>query len=139
MTGGRGRFIAEHSHYDPVPAHLVEKVSANAGTNPRISGRSHRLFGANDAYPRSRSRSRISVSSTTSSLASGVLAFVAFALADRLQPLERLDHHEDRGRDDEEVGDVGEEVAVGHGALADADAPLAFVVVTAAQVQRRGC
>ena len=26
MTGGRGRFTSEHSHYDPVPAHLVEKV-----------------------------------------------------------------------------------------------------------------
>ena len=26
MTGGRGRFRVEHSHYDPVPAHLVEKV-----------------------------------------------------------------------------------------------------------------
>lgn len=30
MTGGRGRFTAEHSHYDPVPAHLVEKVRTNA-------------------------------------------------------------------------------------------------------------
>lgn len=28
MTGGRGRFSASHSHYDPVPAHLVEKVRA---------------------------------------------------------------------------------------------------------------
>jgi elongation factor G len=26
MTGGRGRFSIEHSHYDPVPAHLVDKV-----------------------------------------------------------------------------------------------------------------
>jgi elongation factor G len=26
MTGGRGRFSATHSHYDPVPAHLTEKV-----------------------------------------------------------------------------------------------------------------
>ena len=26
MTGGRGRFVATHSHYDPVPAHLVDKV-----------------------------------------------------------------------------------------------------------------
>ncbi|HEV7524076.1 MAG TPA: elongation factor G [Acidimicrobiia bacterium] len=28
MTGGRGRFTIEHSHYDPVPAHLVDKVVA---------------------------------------------------------------------------------------------------------------
>ncbi len=28
MTGGRGRFRIEHSHHDPVPAHLVEKVRA---------------------------------------------------------------------------------------------------------------
>ncbi len=28
MTGGRGRFSASHSHYDPVPAHLVDKVRA---------------------------------------------------------------------------------------------------------------
>jgi elongation factor G len=28
MTGGRGRFSAKHSHYDPVPAHLVEKITA---------------------------------------------------------------------------------------------------------------
>jgi elongation factor G len=34
MTGGRGRFIAKHSHYDPVPAHLVEKVRANATAEP---------------------------------------------------------------------------------------------------------
>ena len=26
MTGGRGRFTIGHSHYDPVPAHLVDKV-----------------------------------------------------------------------------------------------------------------
>ncbi|HUI49495.1 MAG TPA: elongation factor G [Acidimicrobiia bacterium] len=26
MTGGRGRFSISHSHYDPVPAHLVDKV-----------------------------------------------------------------------------------------------------------------
>ncbi len=30
MTGGRGRYIVEHSHYDPVPSHLVEKVRAAA-------------------------------------------------------------------------------------------------------------
>ena len=28
MTGGRGRFSSTHSHYDPVPAHLVDKVRA---------------------------------------------------------------------------------------------------------------
>ena len=28
MTGGRGRFVATHSHYDPVPAHLVDKIVA---------------------------------------------------------------------------------------------------------------
>ena len=27
MTGGRGRFAAEHDHYDPLPAHLVDQVS----------------------------------------------------------------------------------------------------------------
>jgi elongation factor G len=27
MTGGRGRFTAEHDHYDPLPAHLVDQVS----------------------------------------------------------------------------------------------------------------
>ncbi|CAB4899030.1 unannotated protein [freshwater metagenome] len=26
MTGGRGRFTAQHSHYDVLPAHLVEKA-----------------------------------------------------------------------------------------------------------------
>jgi len=30
MTGGRGRFAATHSHYDPVPAHLAEKVRTTA-------------------------------------------------------------------------------------------------------------
>ena len=30
MTGGRGRFSAEHSHYDPVPAHLTDKIAAAA-------------------------------------------------------------------------------------------------------------
>jgi elongation factor G len=28
MTGGRGRFTTTHSHYDPVPAHLVDKLVA---------------------------------------------------------------------------------------------------------------
>jgi elongation factor G len=30
MTGGRGRFTATFSHYDPVPSHLVEKIAAAA-------------------------------------------------------------------------------------------------------------
>ncbi len=29
-TGGRGRFTIEHSHYDPVPAHLADKLRAAA-------------------------------------------------------------------------------------------------------------
>jgi elongation factor G len=30
LTQGRGRFTATHSHYDPLPAHLVDKVVAEA-------------------------------------------------------------------------------------------------------------
>jgi len=30
ITGGRGRFVATHSHYDPVPTHLAEKLTAAA-------------------------------------------------------------------------------------------------------------
>jgi elongation factor G len=30
MTGGRGRFTAKHSHYDPVPGQLVDKIVAAA-------------------------------------------------------------------------------------------------------------
>jgi elongation factor G len=30
MTGGRGRYTLSHSHYDPVPAHIVDKVVAAA-------------------------------------------------------------------------------------------------------------
>ena len=30
MTGGRGRFAVTHSHYDPVPAHLADKVAEAA-------------------------------------------------------------------------------------------------------------
>jgi len=30
ITGGRGRFSMVHSHYDPVPAHLAEKLAALA-------------------------------------------------------------------------------------------------------------
>jgi len=28
LTSGRGRFVITHSHYDPVPAHLVDKIPA---------------------------------------------------------------------------------------------------------------
>src|SRR4029079_5713160 len=30
MTGGRGRYTLTHSHYEPVPAHLSEKIQAAA-------------------------------------------------------------------------------------------------------------
>jgi elongation factor G len=30
MTGGRGRFTMQHSHYDPVPSHLVDKLRPKA-------------------------------------------------------------------------------------------------------------
>jgi elongation factor G len=30
MTGGRGSFTLRHSHYDPVPAHLVDKIVTTA-------------------------------------------------------------------------------------------------------------
>lgn len=30
MTGGRGRFSVRHSHYDPVPSHLVDKIVATS-------------------------------------------------------------------------------------------------------------
>jgi elongation factor G len=32
VTGGRGRFRMSHSHYDPVPAHLVDKIRGGAAT-----------------------------------------------------------------------------------------------------------
>ena len=31
MTGGRGRFEMTHSHYDPVPSHLVDKLPRRRG------------------------------------------------------------------------------------------------------------
>ncbi len=31
ITGGRGRFTMTHSHYDPLPAHLADKVAAPKG------------------------------------------------------------------------------------------------------------
>ena len=30
MTHGRGRFSVTHSHYDPVPAHVTDKITAGA-------------------------------------------------------------------------------------------------------------
>ena len=30
ITGGRGRFTARHSHYDPAPPHLADKIVAEA-------------------------------------------------------------------------------------------------------------
>lgn len=36
MTGGRGRFQLTHSHYDPVPTHLVDKLTA--ATEPARAG-----------------------------------------------------------------------------------------------------
>ena len=32
MTAGRGRFAMKHSHYDPMPSHLVDKVAATAAS-----------------------------------------------------------------------------------------------------------
>jgi elongation factor G len=36
MTGGRGRFMIRHSHYDPVPAHLVEKIVASTKETEKV-------------------------------------------------------------------------------------------------------
>ena len=36
ITGGRGRFTLKHSHYDPVPAHLVDKLSAAARESVKV-------------------------------------------------------------------------------------------------------
>jgi elongation factor G len=36
MTGGRGRFMTRHSHYDPVPAHLVEKIVASTKETEKV-------------------------------------------------------------------------------------------------------
>ena len=36
MTGGRGRFMVRHSHYDPVPAHLVEKIVASTKETEKV-------------------------------------------------------------------------------------------------------
>jgi elongation factor G len=32
-TGGRGQFTIRHSHYDPVPAHLADKITAAASAS----------------------------------------------------------------------------------------------------------
>ncbi len=34
LTQGRGRFVTKHSHYDPLPAHLVDKVRSEAKAVP---------------------------------------------------------------------------------------------------------
>jgi elongation factor G len=36
MTGGRGRFVIRHSHYDPVPAHLVDKIVASTKETEKV-------------------------------------------------------------------------------------------------------
>jgi elongation factor G len=30
MTGGRGRYVAEHHHHDVLPSHLLDKAKAAA-------------------------------------------------------------------------------------------------------------
>ncbi len=30
MTGGRGRYMIRHSHYDPMPTHVADKIKAAA-------------------------------------------------------------------------------------------------------------
>ena len=36
MTGGRGRFMVRHSHYDPVPAQLVDKIVASTKETEKV-------------------------------------------------------------------------------------------------------
>ena len=36
MTGGRGRFTARHSHYDPVPSHLVDKIVSSTKETEKV-------------------------------------------------------------------------------------------------------
>ena len=38
MTGGRGRFVAAHDHYDVLPSHLVDVARAEFAGTPRRSG-----------------------------------------------------------------------------------------------------
>jgi elongation factor G len=35
MTGGRGRFVAQHDHYDVLPPHLVDKVRSERAKAPK--------------------------------------------------------------------------------------------------------
>lgn len=37
MTGGRGRFTMRHARYDPVPAHLAERITARFGAGASAS------------------------------------------------------------------------------------------------------
>jgi elongation factor G len=36
MTGGRGRFTMDHSHYDPVPGHLTDKIVESAKAAEKV-------------------------------------------------------------------------------------------------------
>jgi len=36
MTGGRGRFATRHSHYDPVPSHLVDKIVSSTKETEKV-------------------------------------------------------------------------------------------------------
>ncbi len=36
MTGGRGRFTAQPSHYDPVPSHLVDKIVSSTKETEKV-------------------------------------------------------------------------------------------------------
>ena len=53
MTGGRGRFSTRHSHYDPVPSHLVDKIVSSTKETEKgpltldSTGDSHRPSTAN--------------------------------------------------------------------------------------------
>ena len=37
MTGGRGRFSAEHDHYDVLPGHLIDKAKASLAAAPAMT------------------------------------------------------------------------------------------------------
>ena len=52
MTGGRGRFTPRHSHYDPVPAHLVDKIARrDQPTRRALSRRSSSVAARSRAGP----------------------------------------------------------------------------------------
>jgi len=36
ITGGRGRFSTKHSHYDPVPSHLVDKIVSSTKETEKV-------------------------------------------------------------------------------------------------------